>query len=74
MMFHTIEILDDAMCVMDEDGNTFAGATLTGYRKAKKQIQKWTGAFTIDVADTYRKLHEHFSYRESFAEAGKRRV
>lgn len=62
-MPHTIEIIDDLMCVMDEDGNGCDAALLDDYRGAKRQIQDWTGEYTIDVADAYRRLADYFSQR-----------
>jgi hypothetical protein len=62
-MKYTIEIIDDLMCVMDEDGNGLDGIVLTSYREAKQQIQKWTATFTINVADAYRSLADHFAQR-----------
>ena len=60
---HTIEIIDDLMCVMDEDGNGYDAAALVGYRAAKQQIQKWTAEYTIDSAEAYAKLADHFAER-----------
>jgi hypothetical protein len=34
---------------------------LTSNRKAKRQIQAWTYQYTINVADAYRVLDQHFS-------------
>jgi hypothetical protein len=59
----TIEIIDDLMCVMDDDGNGYDAATLTSYRDAKQQIQKWAAEYTINVADAYRQLADYFSKR-----------
>jgi len=62
-MPHTIEIIDDLMCVMDDDGNGHDAVVLARYREAKQQIQKWTAEFTINVADAYRQLADYFSQR-----------
>jgi hypothetical protein len=62
-MFCTIEIIDDLMCVMDEDGNGCDAHVLKSSRNAKQQIQTWAGEYTIDVAEAYRKLHDFFSAR-----------
>jgi hypothetical protein len=62
-MPHTIEIIDDLMCVIDEDGNGYDAAVLESYRAAKQQIQKWAAEYTINVADAYRQLADHFSQR-----------
>ena len=59
----TIEIIDDLMCVMDEDGNGYDAAVLTGYRDAKQQIEKWAGEYAIDIAEAYRQLSDYFSQR-----------
>jgi hypothetical protein len=60
-MHHTIEIIDDLMCVMDEDGNGYDAHILTGYRQAQQQIQRWAAEYTINVADACRQLRDHFS-------------
>jgi hypothetical protein len=62
-MPHSIEIIDDLMCVMDEDGNGYDAAVLESYRAAKQQIQTWTAQYTINVADAYRQLADYFSQR-----------
>jgi hypothetical protein len=59
----TIEIIDDLMCVMDDDGNGYDAAVLESYRDAKRQIQKWAAEYTINVADAYRQLADYFSQR-----------
>jgi hypothetical protein len=61
---HAIYIVDGMMCVMDEDGNGYDAHELTGYRDAKRQIQKWTAEYAIDVAASYRLLSEHFTARK----------
>jgi len=58
---HEISIVDDLMVVMDEDGNGYDAHVLTSYRDAKRQIQRWTAMYTINVADAYRQLHDFFS-------------
>ena len=60
-MHHSIEIIDDTMCVMDEDGNGYDAIVLTSYRTSKQQIQKWAAEYTINIADAYRRLADHFS-------------
>jgi len=60
-MNHEIYNIDGLMCVMDDDGNGYDAHVLTGYRDAKRQIQKWTAEYTIDVAAAYRLLSEHFA-------------
>ena len=62
-MFHTIEILGDQMCVMDEDGNGLDTVRLTGLRDATRQIQTWTSRYTISVAVAYRQIDDHFAPR-----------
>ncbi len=62
-MRHTIEIIEDLMCVMDEDGNGYDAALLDSYRAAKRQIQHWAAEYTINVAAAYRRLAEYFSAR-----------
>lgn len=60
-MTHTIEIIDDLVCVMDEDGNGCDALVLEGYRDAKRQINRWLHEYSFDVADAYRQLEVYFS-------------
>ena len=60
-MQHTIEIIDDLMCLMDEDGNGVDGHLLVGLRDAKRQIQTWAAEYTIDIAEAYRRVSEYFA-------------
>ena len=60
-MFCKIEIINDQMCVLDDDGNSHDIVTLTTYRDAKKQIQKWAAQYSINIADTYNQLADHFA-------------
>jgi hypothetical protein len=62
-MFCKIEIVGDQMCVMDDDGNSYSAAALTSNLDAKKQIQKWAAQYTINVADAYSQLADHFSLK-----------
>jgi hypothetical protein len=49
------------MCVMDQDGNGCDAHELSGYRDAKRQIQRWTARYAINVAAAYRLLSAHFA-------------
>lgn len=60
-MNHEIYIIDGMMCVMDQHGNGYDAHELTSYRDAKRQIQKWTAEYTIEVAAAYRALSEYFA-------------
>ena len=62
-MIYQIDILNDAMVLLDEDGNSYECITLTGLRAAKQTIQTWAAKYTLNVADSYRRLSDHFHQR-----------
>ena len=67
----TIEIVEIAdltgggegsrMCVMDEEGSTYAAATVASRRQARRRIEAWSYEFPIVIADAYRRIDEHFA-------------
>ena len=60
-MQHTIEIIDDLMCLMDEDGNGIDGHLLVDYRDAERQIKTWAAEYTIDVGEACQRVGEYFA-------------
>ena len=56
-----IDIVADAMVLLDQDGNSHECVTLTSLRAAKRTIQTWAGKYTLDVGDAYKRLASHFS-------------
>jgi hypothetical protein len=59
-MIYQIDILNDAMVLLDEDGNSYECEPLAGLRAAKQMIQTWAAKYTLNVADSYRRLSDHF--------------
>ena len=60
-MLYQIDIVNGAMVLFDEDGNSYESAPLTGYRAAKRMVQQWAGRYALNVADAYRTLARHFA-------------
>ena len=49
------------MCVMDDDGSTYAACRVASCRQARRQIQAWAYEFPIVIADAYRRVEDHFA-------------
>ena len=62
-MPYEIDILDGAMVLLDQDGNSYECVTLTGLRAAKRTIQIWAAKYALDVGAAYRRLADHYSKR-----------
>ncbi len=64
-MTHTIDIVDDLMVVLDEDGNGCDCHELRGLRKAKRQLRRWQDEYTFifNYAEALRAVSEFFSNR-----------
>ena len=60
-MIYQIDILNGAMVLFDEDGNSYEAATLTTYGNAKRTIHRWLERYGFNVADAYRLVSDHFS-------------
>ena len=60
-MLYQIDILNGAMVLFDEDGNSHEAEPLTTYRAAKRTVQQWTWRYALNVADAYRTLASHFA-------------
>ena len=58
---HTVEIIDDAMVVLDQDGNGCDCHELRGLRKAKRQLRRWQDEYTFDYAEALRAVSEFFA-------------
>lgn len=56
----TIEIIDDLMCVMDEDGHGYDACKLRAYPAAKRQVEAWTEEYSIDAGDADAQLKAYF--------------
>jgi hypothetical protein len=60
-MPHTIEIVNDLLVVLDEDGNGCDCHELRSLRKAKRQLRRWQKQYTFDYADALSALSEFFA-------------
>jgi hypothetical protein len=58
-MIYQIDILNDAMVLMDEDGNSYECVALTGLRAAKQTIQTWAAKYTLMADCTSGSDHFH---------------
>jgi hypothetical protein len=60
IMLYEIDILNGAMVLMDQDGNSCECHALTTYGAAKRTIQRWVEQYSLNVADAYRLVLDHF--------------
>ena len=60
---HTIEIINDLMAVLDEDGNGCDCYQLHSLREAKRQLRRWQDEYTFNYADALNALSEFFTVR-----------
>jgi hypothetical protein len=56
-----IEIVDDLMVVLDEDGNGQDCHELRNLQAAKRQLKAWQKQYTFDYAEAEKALSEFFS-------------
>ncbi len=59
-MPHTIEIVNDLMVVLDDDGNGCDCHKLTGLRTAQRQLRRWQDEYTFDYGDALSAVSEFF--------------
>jgi len=59
-MPYEIDILNGAMVILDQDGNSYECQSLTTYRAAKRTVQRWVERYPLNVADSYRVITIHF--------------
>lgn len=62
-MTHTIEIIDDLMAVLDEDGNGCDCHQLRSLRMAKRQLRRWQDRYTFDYAEALGAVSAFFANR-----------
>jgi len=60
-MTYEIDILDGAMVLFDEDGNSYESHRATSYGDAKRTIQRWLERYGFNVAAAYQLISDHFS-------------
>ena len=56
-----MEIIDDAMVVLDRDGNGYDCHELRGLRKAKRRLRRRQDEYTFDYAEALRAVSEFFA-------------
>jgi hypothetical protein len=59
--FHTIEIVDDLMVVLDEDGNGHDCHVLASLAEAQDQLKKWKVEYSFDFDEALAAIAEYFS-------------
>ena len=62
-MKHAIEITDDLMHVLDENGYGHDAQILVDRAAARRQIETWAAEYQFDVADANRQVEEYFAKR-----------
>ena len=58
---HTIQIVNDLLVVLDEDGNGCDGHEFRSLRTAKRQLRRWQDEYTFDYADAMSAVSEFFA-------------
>ena len=62
-MKHAIEITDDLMHVLDQDGYGHDAHILVDRAAAQRQIETWAAEYEFNVADAERQIEEFFAER-----------
>ncbi len=62
-MPHTVEVVEDLMTVLDEDGNGCDCCELRSLREAKRQLRRWQDEYTFDYAEALRAVSQFFANR-----------
>ena len=58
---HTIEITNDLMMVLDEDGNGYDCHVLTSPVEAQDQLKKWKDKYSFDYDEAQAAVVEYFA-------------
>jgi len=48
---HLIEIVDDLLVILDEDGHGLDARELRNYPDARRQVEAWVAEYSIDAED-----------------------
>jgi hypothetical protein len=62
-MKHAIEITDDLLRVLDENGYRHDAHILVDRAAARRQIETWAAEYEFDVVDAQRQIDEYFAER-----------
>ena len=57
---HTIEIIDDLMTVLDENGHGLDCHRLISLDAAEEQLRRWQEEYTFDYADALSAVSDFF--------------
>ena len=57
---HAIEIIDDLLVVLDDEGHGLDAQELRDYPAARRQVQTWAAEYAIDAADADAQLKAYF--------------
>ena len=68
-MPHTVEIVNNLLVVLDDDGNGCDCRDLRGLRKAKRQLRRWQDEYTFDYAEALRAVSEYFARQAGKSDA-----
>jgi len=60
---HLIEIVDDLLVVLDEDGHGLDAHELCDYPAAQRQVEAWAAEFSLDAAEADVQLKAYFLAR-----------
>jgi hypothetical protein len=60
-MPHTVEVVDDLLIVLDQDGNGYDYHELRGLARAKHQLRTWQRDYTFDYAAATRAVSDFFA-------------
>ena len=58
---HNIEIVNDLMVVLDEDGNGYDCHVLTSLTEAQDQLEKWKDEYSFDYGEAQAAVAEFFA-------------
>ena len=58
---HTIEIIDDLLTVLDEDGHGLDCHELMSLHAAEEQLRRWQDEYAFDYADAVSAVSEYFA-------------
>jgi hypothetical protein len=58
---HNIEIVDDLMVVLDEDGNGYDCHELTSLAEAQDQLKKWKDEYSFDYDEAQATVAEYIA-------------
>jgi len=67
-MPHTIDLCDDLMCVLDQDGHGLDCHELRSLRAAKRQLRRWQDEYTFNYAAALRDVSEFFAVADTAAQ------